>query len=76
MFDISDRDILSIKELAKLNHQYRNRLRYGSNWRADIVYKIEQGISNPNQISKLLRVRYPTVRIVFKEFEVLKEISV
>lgn len=73
--EIREQDVLTPKELLRKNPQYKNRYTYGANWRADIVWEIEKGAENANKISKYLRVRYPTVLSIFKEYKLLVEIQ-
>ena len=69
---IREQDALSVEELIKKNHQYRNRFLYGDNWRADIITAIEKGMDNPYKISKALDVSYPSARQVFLNFMLVK----
>ena len=69
------KDILTPKELLR-NPQYKNRYTYGANWRADIVWEIEKGAENANKISKYLRVRYPTVLSIFREYKLLARFKI
>jgi hypothetical protein len=70
---IRDQDVLSVEELVKVNHQYRNRYIYGANWRSEIVTSIQNGAQNPNQIAKILGIARSRVGIVFKEYMQVKE---
>ena len=67
-------DALPPDRLAVDNLQYRNRLLYGANWRADIITAIESTeelSSNPYQISKKIGCSYPSVLRVYKEYEIV-----
>nr|BFD68584.1 hypothetical protein HAGR004_36060 [Bdellovibrio sp. HAGR004] len=61
-------DVLSQERLAKKNPQYRNRLLFGSCWRADIITAIEAGMKTPYQISKTLGCTYEPAHRIFKEY--------
>lgn len=68
---IREADILAASSLEKVHQQFRNRLLYGANWRADIVTAIEFGIENPYQIAKFLGRSYPSVRTVFIDYKIV-----
>ncbi len=70
---IREQDVLSVNELVKINHQYRNRYIYGANWRSEIITSIQEGAQNPNQVAKLLGIARSRVGIVFKEYMQVKE---
>lgn len=70
---IRDQDVLSVEELVKTNHQYRNRYIFGANWRSEIITSIQNGAHNPNQVAKLLGIARSRVGIVFKEYMQVKE---
>jgi len=61
-------NILSPPELVRINHQYRNRLIFGANWRADIVTAIESGLQNAFQISKKIGCSYEPAHRVSREY--------
>lgn len=61
--------ILSRKDLAKLHHQYRNRLIYGAQWRADIITAYEQGAKNPTEASRMSGASYEPCHRVKGELE-------
>lgn len=65
---IREEDVLTVEELVKANHQYRNRYIFGANWRAEIFTSIQNGAHNPNQVAKLLGIARSRVGIVFKEY--------
>ena len=44
---------LSREALAAINRQYRNRLIYGPQWRADIVTAVKRGATTPAEASRL-----------------------
>ncbi len=72
---IRDSDVLTPKELTKLNRQYRNRYLYGASWRADIVTAIEMGIHTPYQISKITGCSYEPANRIFREYELVIELE-
>lgn len=56
---------LARKALAKLNRQYRNRLIYGAQWRADIVTAFERGARTPTEASRMSGASYePCYRVM------------
>lgn len=61
--------VLSRKALAKLNHQYRNRLIYGPQWRADIITAYEQGAKTPTEASRISGASYEPCHRVKVELE-------
>jgi len=61
-------NILSPQELVQLNHQYRNRLLFGANWRADIITAIECGMKNAFQISKKIGCSYEPAHRISREY--------
>lgn len=72
---IREIDVYSIEELAKFNIQYRNRLIYGSSWRADIIAAIELGFINPSIIAKTIGCSYEPSHRIFKEYLLAKSVS-
>jgi hypothetical protein len=67
---IREDDVFSIEELAKFNTQYRNRLIYGSSWRADIIAAIEFGFKNPSVIAKRIGCSYEPSHRIFREYSI------
>lgn len=65
---IRDKDVLPAEILLKKNKQFKNRLLFGANWRADIITAIEWGMENPNRISKLLGCSYEPANRIFREY--------
>ncbi len=61
--------VLSRKALAKLNPQYRNRLIYGPQWRADIITAYEQGAKTPTEASRISGASYEPCHRVKGELE-------
>jgi hypothetical protein len=61
--------VLSRKALAKFNHQYRNRLIYGPQWRADIITAYEQGAKTPTEASQISGASYEPCHRVKVELE-------
>ena len=56
---------LSRAQIAKLHKQYRNRLIYGAQYRADIVTATQLGITTVKEVVKLIGVsREPASRIL------------
>jgi hypothetical protein len=60
------------EELLKINLQFRNRLIYGANWRADIITAIQMGIDNPNKIKELIGCSYEPANRIFKEYSMAR----
>jgi hypothetical protein len=71
---IRETDIFTIEELAKNNIQYRNRLIYGSSWRADIIAAIEFGLKNPSVIAKTIGCSYEPSHRIFNEYCLVKNL--
>ncbi len=67
--EINSKWILSRESLAKLNRQYRNRLIYGAQWRADIVTAIENGAKTPTEASRMSGASYEPCHRVMRELE-------
>ncbi len=65
---IRSSDAQSATSLIKSNLQYRNRLRYGASWRADIITAIEKGMKTPYTIAKVLGCSYEPAHRIFKEY--------
>jgi hypothetical protein len=56
---------LSRETLAEFNLQYKNRLLYGAQWRADIITAYERGAKNPTEASRMSGASYePCHRIM------------
>lgn len=68
-FDVQGKWTLSRSALAKLNRQYRNRLVYGPQWRADIITVIERGAKTPSKASRASGASYEPCHRVFQELE-------
>lgn len=61
---VRERDVLEPVELIAINRQYRNRYLFGASWRADIVTAIQNGVTTPMEISRLVGCSYePAYRI-------------
>lgn len=69
---IRDKDVLPAEILLKKNKQFKNRLLFGANWRADIITAIQWGMENPNQISKVLGCSYEPANRIFREYMLVK----
>ena len=61
-------DVATPKRLIKENQQYKNRLIFGANWRADIITAIQKGYENPYRITKAIGCSYPSAYNVFKDY--------
>ena len=62
--------VLSPGQLAKLSRQYRNRLIYGPQWRADIITAVEHGARTPAAASRTSGASYEPCHRVLHELEV------
>lgn len=71
---IRESDVFSVEELAKNNIQYRNRLIYGSSWRADIIAAIEFGFKNPSVIARTIGCSYEPSHRIFNEYLLVKNL--
>jgi hypothetical protein len=60
---------LSQTSLAALNPQYRNRLIYGAQWRADIITAIDRGARTPSEASRASGASYEPCHRVFRELQ-------
>lgn len=67
--------VLSSKALAILHHQYRNRLIYGPQWRADIITAYEQGAKTPTEASRMSGASYEPCHRVKIELEAAGRIA-
>ena len=65
---IRPEDVLSVKELAKVHLQYRNRLLYGASWRADIITAIQEGGKTATEISRRVGCSYEPAHRVRREY--------
>ena len=65
---IRESDVLTPDELIAVNPQYRNRYLYGASWRADIITAVQQGISSPMAISRLLGCSYEPAHRISREY--------
>ncbi len=72
---IREKDALSIRELAKINRQYRNRLIFGAAIRSDIITAIEQGIPTPYSIAKAIGCSYEPAHRVFNEYKLVQDLK-
>ena len=61
--------VLSSKALAMFHHQYRNRLIYGPQWRADIISAYELGAKTPTEASRISGASYEPCHRVKMELE-------
>jgi hypothetical protein len=66
---INQKWVLSRSALAKQHRQYRNRLIYGAQWRADIITAYELGASTPAEASRMTGASYEPCYRVKSELE-------
>lgn len=66
---IDSKWVLARDSLAAINRQYRNRLIYGAQWRADIVTAIELGAKTPTDISRMCGASYEPCHRVMSELK-------
>lgn len=71
---IRESDVFTKEELVKKNIQYRNRVVFGSNWRAEIFTAISNGAKNSNQVAKKLGIQRGRVGVVFKDYQLIKDL--
>jgi hypothetical protein len=67
-FTLKMESVMPPSELVKYNLQFKNRLIYGANWRADIITAIQMGIENPSQIKELIGCSYEPANRIFKQY--------
>lgn len=67
-FVLKIESVMPPSELVKYNLQFKNRLIYGANWRADIITAIQMGIENPSKIKDLIGCSYEPANRIFKEY--------
>lgn len=60
--------ISSREYLAERNHQYRNRVLYGANRRADIITAVESGWGNPSAVANILGCSYEPAHRVLRDY--------
>jgi hypothetical protein len=65
---VSEKKITSSERLLRQNVFFQNRVLFGSNWRADIISCIQNGLENPSKIKKRLRCSYETAHRVFNDY--------
>ncbi|RYZ90219.1 MAG: hypothetical protein EOP04_04605 [Proteobacteria bacterium] len=61
--------VMSRKELAQVNTQYKNRLLYGADWRADVVTAIQMGATRPSTIVKWIGISYEPAHRIFEDLK-------
>jgi hypothetical protein len=71
---ITSKYILNPFQLAKINFHYRNKLIYGSNWRADIITAINSGAANPYQAAKVSGASYEPAHRTFEDLRTAGEL--
>lgn len=64
---VSDKNVLSPAQLARACPQYRNRLIFGTSWRADIATAIGQGAKTPTEAARLSGSSYEPAHRVLQE---------
>lgn len=70
-----EKDALSVRELARINLQYRNRLIFGAAIRSDIITAIELGFETPYSIAKAVGCSYEPAHRIFNEYQLLKSLK-
>lgn len=71
-----ERDALSVRELARINLQYRNRLIFGAAIRSDIITAIEFGFETPYAIAKAVGCSYEPAHRIFNEYQLHKSLKI
>jgi hypothetical protein len=64
---ISPKNVLSPEQLARVCDQYRNRLIFGTCWRADIATAIARGASTPSEAARASGSSYEPAHRVMQE---------
>jgi hypothetical protein len=72
---LRSRDALTVRELARANAQYRNRLIYGAAIRSDVITAIEAGIETPYAIAKAIGCSYEPAHRIFGEYQLVKDLK-
>jgi hypothetical protein len=67
--EINPKWTLARASLARLNRQYRNRLIYGAQWRADIITAFELGADTPTKASRMSGASYEPCHRVLGELQ-------
>lgn len=67
-FVLKMESVMPSSELVKINKQFKNRLIYGANWRADIITAIQKGIINPSKIKELIGCSYEPANRISKQY--------
>jgi predicted transcriptional regulator len=60
---------LTRKSVAAINVQYRNRLLYGADWRADVITAIQMGATRPATIVKWIGISYEPAHRIFEDLK-------
>jgi hypothetical protein len=68
---ISNKYILAPEQLAKINVHYKNKIIYGSNWRADMITAFQSGAENPFQCQKRSFSSYEPAYRIFMDFQTI-----
>ncbi len=66
---IAEKHALSPSQIAENCRQYRNRLIYGTSWRADIITALENGAKNATEAAKMCRSAYEPAQRVCAELK-------
>jgi hypothetical protein len=69
-----DTDVLTFKELASKNIQFKNRLLFGAGWRSDIITANEIGIDSVARIEKILGCSHEPAYRITKEYRIATDL--
>ncbi len=72
---VRDEDVDSVEALAQKSLQYRLRILYGSEVRADVRYAMMEGASSAKEVSKRVFCGRSTAEILFKDFSLFLSIA-
>lgn len=72
---ISTKNVLSPAQLAGVCDQYRNRLIFGTSWRADIATAIERGASTPSEAARASGSSYEPAHRVMQELRLASYVA-
>ena len=61
-------DIMTASQLSETNHQFKNRLKFGPAWRADIVMAIEKGAKTSGEIRELVGCSAEPARRILNDY--------
>lgn len=74
-FRIREEDVLSPRELASRNLQYRARLIHGASWRADVLWAIEAGSKTVNEIMEKVGCSYEPAYRILKDYRTVEGLA-